>query len=353
MGFQANRSTDSHSDAQQQPQASQIPPTGEPEDTRGHQAHTSEVITRLQEQLERVRSHAKAEATRRAYSSDWKHFAMWCDAHGLVALPAESKTVALYLVSMTETHQPATHARRLTAITHVHQAAGHASPASKRDPEVGEAIKGLRRVLTTAPTVKRPLMTKDLHKVLSRIPPGLAGDRDRAILLIGYAGGLRRSELAAAQVKDIKWVQGEGIVLTLPRSKTDAEGKGRTLVITYGEIQNGTCPVVALRDWLNRANIKDGAVFRAVDRSGRVGQVALHSNAIGQIVKRAVVRAGYKADFYAGHSLRAGFATQAARNGVTVFDIMLQTGHRSVATVGRYIREGEQFTHSPSRRLGL
>ncbi len=216
---------------------------------------------------------------------------------------------------------------------------------------MGETLKGIRRRLGTAQKAKTPLLTADLLQVLAHLSPDLAGTRDRALLLVGYAGAFRRSELAGLAVQDLAWVE-EGAVLTLARSKTDQQGQGRQVAIPHGA-HAATCPVRALRRWIEQAALTEGPLFRPVDRHGQLRAGRLHADAVGAIVKRALGRAGFAVEQYGGHSLRAGFATQAARNGATAFDIMRQTGHRSVQTVSRYVREAQLFRDAPAGKLGL
>lgn len=294
---------------------------------------------------------AKAPSTLRAYAADWRHFVAWCEDREVSALPSTSETVALYLTSLAATHRPATITRRLTAITKAHQANGLSSPATVSDLAVGETLKGIRRILGTAQKGKAPLLTADLLQVLAHLPPDLAGTRDRAIILVGYAGAVRRSELAAFRIENVAWVE-EGAVLTLTRSKTDQEGQGRTVAIPRGA-HTATCPVQALRGWLDAAHLIEGPLFRPIDRHGKLRSGRLHPDAVGAIVQRALLRAGFEAGKYGGHSLRAGFATQAAKNGASAFDIMRQTGHRSVQTVSRYVREAQIFRDAPASKLGL
>ena len=306
---------------------------------------------RLQIQARAFLGASKAPSTLRAYRSDWQHFVAWCDGRGVLSLPAGACTVALYLVALAETHRPATLTRRLTSIAKAHATAGHPNPATTEHAVVAETLQGIRRTLGTAQPGKTPLLTADLIQVLAHLPPGLAGLRDRALLLVGYTGGLRRSELAALTVDDLAWVP-EGAVLTLRRSKTDQAGQGRQVAIPRGA-HAATCPITALGHWLGAARIVSGALFREVDRHGKVGAAGVHRDSVGAILKRAVERAGFAPERFAGHSLRAGFATQAARNGASAFDIMRQTGHRSITTVSRYVRDAQIFRDAPASKLGL
>jgi integrase len=187
--------------------------------------------------------------------------------------------------------------------------------------------------------------------MIAALPQDLRGLRDRAMLLAGFAGGFRRSELAALRVENVETTP-DGLIVRLGRSKTDQEGQGRPVALPYGSDQE-TCPVRALRAWLEQAGITSGPLFRALDRFGVVSDKALHPDSVGYLVKRAAGRAGFETAEYAGHSLRAGLATQAAMNGASELAIMKQTGHRSLDTVRKYIREGSLFRDNAATKLGL
>lgn len=305
----------------------------------------------LQHQAEQFVRASKAASTLRAYRSDWEHFARWCEQHQIALLPATAETVALYLTAMAATHRPATMTRRLTAITKAHQIAGHPSPATMQQPAVSETLKGIRRTLGTAQRTKAPLLTAEVRRMIDALSDNLAGCRDRALLLLGFAGGFRRSELAALDVEDVI-KNDDGLVVKLRRSKTDPEGKGREVGIPYGS-NPSTCPVRALQGWKTASGIVEGALFRGVDRHGHVGMTRLHKDSIGLIVKRAAEAAGLDPALYAGHSLRAGLATQSYMNGAGELAIMRQTGHRSLAMVRRYIRDGSLFKDNAGGKLGL
>ena len=220
-----------------------------------------------------------------------------------------------------------------------------------QQPLVSETIKGIRRTKGTAQAGKRPLLTEQLRAMIRALPENLQGVRDRSLLLVGFAGGFRRSELAGLAVQDIA-VETDGLVITLHRSKTDQEGQGRKVALPYGSHPE-TCPVRAYREWLEAAGIVNGAVFREIDRHGRLQATALNKDSVGLIVKRAAARIGLDPADYAGHSLRAGLATQAYLNGANEVAIMQQTGHRSLATVRKYIRDGSLFRDNPASKLGL
>lgn len=308
-------------------------------------------LTRLAGEAREFLAAASAESTRRAYESDWAHFQEWCRQHALVAMPAAPETVALYITALASSHKPATIRRRLTVINRAHQAAGHSSPASMQQALVRETFKGIRRKLGVAQRGKQPLYTEQLRAIVRATPDSLQGMRDRALLLMGFAGGFRRSELAALTFDDVA-VEKDGVVVTIRRSKTDQEAEGRRVALPYGSNPE-TCPVRAYQEWADSVGAQSGPVFREVDRHGNVRENALHRDSIGLIVKRAVARIGLDTSEYAGHSLRAGLATQAYINGANELAIMRQTGHRSLATVRRYIREGSLFRENPAAKLGL
>jgi integrase len=179
----------------------------------------------------------------------------------------------------------------------------------------------------------------------------LAGCRDRALLLLGFAGALRRSELVGLDVADL--TEGtDGLRVRLQRSKTDQEGVGRTVGIPYGS-NPVTCPVRAWLAWLEVSGITEGAAFRPVDRHGRIGTTRLSGQAVALVLKRHAARAGLDPGEMAGHSLRAGLATSAAAAGVPERVIAEQTGHKGTAMLRRYIREGSLFRENAASAVGL
>lgn len=271
--------------------------------------------------------------------------------HRLSPLPATPETVALYLTDRAATLRSSSLARRLTTINRAHQAAGQTSPATMQNAVVSEVWKGIKRRKGTAQHGKKPLLTADVRRLIAELPQNLQGLRDRALLLAGFAGGFRRSELAALRVEDLQ-LTADGLIVRLGKSKTDQEGQGRPVALPYGS-DPATCPVRALRAWLESSGITTGPLFRGVDRLGSVSGRALHADSIAYLVKRAAGRCGLETMDYAGHSLRAGLATQAAMNGASELAIMKQTGHRSLATVRKYIREGSLFRDNAATKLGL
>lgn len=296
-------------------------------------------------------ANAKATNTRRAYRSDWRTFQAWCDARGHQAMPAHPATVLVYLEEMKKAGKKySTISRAMVTISKSHKVAGYVSP--RADPHVSEFMIGLVNELTVAVDAKRPLVIEDIQAMVrSPSVETLSDLRDRAIVLIGFAGGFRRSEIVSFNVRDAMFVS-SGVILHLRKSKTDQKGEGRKIAIWNGEEQD-TCPVLALRSWLNVAGIKDGPIFRGFNRDGSVKRNRLCDKTVARIVKRLARNAGIDEAAVAGHSLRSGFATTAAAAGVEERSIMNQTGHQSTKTVRGYIRDADLFRNNASKRLGL
>jgi integrase len=292
---------------------------------------------------------ARADNTLRAYRSDWRDFEAWCRSHNLAACPALPATVALYLTALSGSRRVSTLTRRLSSISQAHHGAGFASPTE--ESSVRRVMAGIRRSLGSSPEVKHPILIPDLRAMFEAAPSSLIGLRDRAILLVGFCGAFRRSELVGLDREDI--TEGtEGLVIRLRRSKTDQEAMGRKVAIPRGR-EAPTCPVLALNAWIEAADISTGPVFLRVNRHGRILRERLSAEAVAIVVKRWAEKLGYNAAEFAGHSLRAGLATAAAIAGKSERSIMNQTGHRSAATLRRYIRDGNLFRENAADGLGL
>jgi site-specific recombinase XerD len=291
---------------------------------------------------------SKAVATVRAYRSDLRHFESWCEAHARQRMPAAPETVADYVSDLARSGvKPATITRRMSAISQAHKMAGLESPTQTQLVRMTTA--GIRRSLGTAPHQARPILVEDLKVMVAALPDDLRGLRDRALLLIGFVAGMRRSELVGLNVADVV-EEKEGLRVTIRRSKTDQEGVGREIGIVRGR-HPLTDPVTALADWCEGAEIDSGPIFREVDRGDRVGSARLSDRAVARIVKGAAERVGIDPATVSGHSLRSGLATSAAAAGAPERTIMATTGHRSEAMVRRYIRAGSIFTESAGQYL--
>ncbi len=301
---------------------------------------------------------AKAENTLRAYRSDWREFEDWAATVGLATRPATPETVALYIADLAAQEAKAsTIARRLTSIGEAHRSARQASPTT--DPVVVAVWDGIRRVHGTAVDNAAPIRVPMLARMIDAMPgpsepgalPPLGSLRDQALLLIGFAGALRRSELAALEYSDLRWVD-DGLVVTIRRSKTDQVGAGRRVGIPYGS-RLPTCPVRATDAWCQAARIGDGRLFLPVNRGGHLSGKRLSAAAINRIVQRAVARTGTDPDPYSAHSLRAGFATYASQRGASDRAIAHQTRHRSLASLNQYIRIESAWADNAATALDL
>ena len=310
---------------------------------------------------------AKAENTKRAYRADWRCFRAWCAERGLDALPADVRTVTLYIADKAAPSdgsaplKVSTLERRLSAISQAHRMAGLPSPASTREEPLHSVWAGLVRVKGRAKAKVAPALTPDVVAMVEALPTveladgsrqlTTASKRDRALLLVGFAGALRRSEIAALTMADLAF-GADGMRVRLTRSKADQEGAGTTLGLHYGD-RPLSCPVRAAQEWLRYIAITEGPVFRGVDRYGNVSDRALDPGSVARVVKRAASRAGLDPAAYSGHSLRAGFATQAARAGAHERAIMKHTRHKSERVLREYIRDGQLFDENPTGTLGL
>lgn len=302
--------------------------------------------------LERVRAYvraSKAANTLRGYASDWRDFYEWCGTNAVTPLPAAPETVASYIAQCSTRLKPGSLQRRLNAIAEAHKAVGLETPT--RTAIVANTMKGIRRTNGTAPVQKTAALTDHIRMMVHSTDAGIIGMRDRALLLLGFAGAFRRSELVGLNVDDCVFGK-DGLTITLRRSKTDQESVGRKIGIPYGSNPE-TCPVRTVQEWLEQAGFPDGPLFRSVNRHGHVQPVRLSGAAVARVVKKLARRAGLDAAKYAGHSLRAGHATAAAIAGASERSIMNQTGHRSVQMVRRYIRDGNLFRENSAAKLGL
>lgn len=292
---------------------------------------------------------AKSKNTRRAYRADWRDFEAWAASTGVAALPASPGTVGLYLAARAASLRPASLARRLVAIVAAHRLAGHM--LDTRAPAIRETMAGIRRTHGTAQSGKAPILTADVRRMVAAQSDTLLGRRNRALLLLGFAGAFRRSELVGLDLGDLTFTA-EGMIVTLTRSKTDQEGQGRTIGIPYGATP-ATCPVRVVKAWIDAAGLLTGPLFQSARKGGRLSSARLGDKSVALIIKHAAESAGLDSRHFAGHSLRAGLATSAAQGGASERAIMAQTGHRSAAMVRRYIRQGSLFQENAAAQVGL
>lgn len=279
--------------------------------------------------------------TRRAYASDIAKFSEWGGT-----VPCTPVEIASFLTFLANDHKAASIVRMLASLSKAHRASGFDDPC--KSEMVNSTMRGIRRMIGTAQRAAKPILKDDLFATLERMESKTIDLRDKALLLIGFAGAFRRSELVGLDVGDIENVR-QGIILNLRSSKTDQEGIGRKIGIPFGRTR--WCPVRHLTDWIAHACIAEGPLFRSVTKGGKVSESRLSAEAVCLVVKRRMHAAGYDPACFSGHSLRAGLATSAAIAGAQTWKIRQQTGHASDAMLGKYIRDGELFSDNVSGLL--
>ena len=290
--------------------------------------------------IKRYLAAAYAENTVRAYRSDVARFIAWGGK-----IPCSPHCVARYIAQQAQSLSSTTLKRRLSAIAWAHTNKGLPSPTNSL--LVKATLKGIRRACVRR--VRQVAALDKTHIVqMARGCTGLHGLRDRALLLVGFAGAFRRSELVSIDVDDIRFCD-EGMVIQLRRSKTDQEGLGREVAIP--RIRGKLCPCRCLSEWLEASRIQDGAVFRAVHCDDQISTRGLSAQSVALIIKRHAQRIGLDQGKFSGHSLRAGFVTTAAQHGVASSMIRDQTGHKSDAMVQHYVRTAKQFSDNANRGI--
>ena len=289
-----------------------------------------------------------APATLRVYRAGLRDFVGWCEGMGLPPMPASPVTVAAYATVLADDGKSvSTIEQRMAAIRWAHDAKDLSPPTASKI--VRSTLSGIRRKVGIAPKRQAaPATVERVTAMLSHVQgDGIKAIRDRAILLLGFASAMRRSELVALQIEDIE-TRDDGLLLTVRRSKTDQEGAGVTIAVPRG-LSASTCPVQAVSLWIERAGLETGPLFRSVTRHGHIGD-ALSARAVSELVKGAARKAGFDGDF-SGHSLRAGFVTSAAERGVRAEAISDHTRHASVEMVRRYTRKADLFKAHPGEGM--
>ncbi len=288
----------------------------------------------------------KSENTIDAYESDWNDFCDWCKYHKTSSFPAEAETIVNYINDLADFAKASTIRRRVSAISENYNAAGLSEKNPCRAWIVKEALIGLNRKKGTAQKGKTPIYWNELEQMVSYMNMNNLTDvRDKAILLLGFLGAFRRSELSGLNVEDLA-LYPQGLVITLTHSKTDQEQAGQRIGIPYIDDKN-MCAITAVNRWMTEAGIKEGPLFRSILKNGKPSARRLSDKSINLIVKKYVSLIGLPPDLYGAHSLRHGFATYAALNGVEERLIMKQTRHKSVEMVRHYINEADLFTNNP------
>jgi integrase len=308
----------------------------------------------LRAEVERAADYARASrsaATQRAYASDWRIFQNWCESRGLQSLPATPAIVATFLASEADSGvKTPTITRRLAAIGYHHRQAGFDPP--QQQPGAGalkEVVAGIRKAIGTRKERKKPADADALRDMLRAIEgDDLRAVRDRAVLAIGMAAALRRSELVALAVNDVELTP-DGLRLLIGHSKTDQTGEGAIIAIPEGRRIR---PKALLLSWMSAAGHDDGPLFRRLTRSGELTGDPMSDRAVARLVQRCAGAAGLDPSKFAGHSLRSGFLTEAARQGASIFKMRDVSRHKSVQVLSEYVRDAELFRdHAGDRFL--
>lgn len=294
---------------------------------------------------------SKANNTRKAYQTDWNQFFSWCNSKGFQPIPASAETVEAYILHLADEKnlKPSTIRRKTSSIAMAHRTA-NLFDVTKTE-QVKMTLQGIERVKGVRPDGKKPISVHDLKQMVSTLDDLIKGIRDRALLLLGFAGAFRRSELVSLNVEDLDFTS-DGLKVLLRRSKTDQRGEGFTKGILYGSISD-YCPIRSVKKWIEIAGLEDGPLFRPIDRHGNVKEKRLDSRAVALVVKETAQKAGLDPERFSGHSLRVGFVTSAAMAGHPEWLIMQQTGHKTHETVRRYIRDVNIFKRNASANIGL
>jgi site-specific recombinase XerD len=264
-------------------------------------------------------------------------------------MPAEANTLVAYLTALAKTHKVSSITRRLAAISVAHRFSQQKTNPVK-DFKVKQLVEGIKRKKKCAPTQKQPTVTLHIKEMVGEIPPTLQGLRDKALLLLGFSGALRRSELVGIDIEDLALCK-EGLVVTIKKSKTDQYSFGRKVGVCFGDHEE-TCPVKAVTAWMKAGGIGDGPLFRPV-RWSKVQDTRLSDKAVARMVKRYGSDIGLEASKFSGHSLRAGLVTSAIQAGVDPLDVQRHSGHASLDMLKRYIRDATVFRGNPTSKLGL
>jgi site-specific recombinase XerD len=294
-------------------------------------------------ELETIKNlkNSKSTNTIRAYQSDYNDFSLFCSKNGFQIMPTQPKILALYITHLASYSKYSTLKRRLASISIIHKTKGHY--IDTKHPIIVENLMGIKRTNGSNQKSKKPLLINDLKLLIQAIDKSKEKNirkiRDKALVLIGFSGGFRRSELVDIEYQDIEFVE-EGVKIFVKRSKTDQSGEGMTKAIPYFDNVN-FCPVKALNEWVVKAELKDGKIFNISDKN-----VAL-------IIKKYANYAGLDAHRYAGHSLRSGFATSTAESGAEERNIMTMTGHKSTEMVRRYIKEANLFKNNALNKIKI
>jgi site-specific recombinase XerD len=293
---------------------------------------------------------SRAANTARAYTSDLKGFSRWCHQFGVSPLPAPPALLANYVAALANHgRKVATIERAVSAISQAHVKAGFPSP--RFDQTFRQVMTGIRRRLGVRPTKKRPVLVADLRALIAATADGIKGQRDRALLALGFAGAFRRAELVGLDIGDLAFTV-DGLIVTLRKSKADQHGVGVEIGIPYGE-RPASCPVRLVRRWLETLNSEEGALFRSVNRHGGISSRRLSGRTVATLIQTLAPRAGLQPASVGAHSLRSGFVTTAVRAGCAEHLVMRHTRHKNVVVFRGYVAASSPFAGNPAAGIGL
>ena len=296
---------------------------------------------------------SKANNTLRAYKSDFKDFAAFCAKHGFNSMPTEPKVVSLYLTHLSSNSKISTLRRRLVSLGVVHKLKGHY--LDTKHPVIIENLMGIKRKKGSIQTGKKPILINHLKQIINVIDEQkiekIKKLRNRTLILIGFGGGFRRTELISIDYEDLDFVE-EGVKITLRKSKTDQFGEGLLKGLPYFTNEK-YCPVTSLRNWINLSKIKTGPIFRRFARGSILTGHRLTDQSVVLIIKDCLKLAGIENQNFSGHSLRSGFATVAAESGADERSIMAMTGHKTTQMVRRYIRDANIFKNNALNKIKI
>ena len=297
---------------------------------------------------------SKSKNTLRAYKSDIKDFSLFCLKHGLKSMPSNPQAISIYLTNMSKLEaKMSTLRRRLVSIGVVHKLKGH--HLDTRHPIIIENLLGIKRAKGSFQRGKKPILINHLKLIIEAInkdkSPEIKKLRDKSLILIGFSGGFRRSEIVSIDDEDIEFVE-EGLKIIVKKSKTDQFGEGFVKGIPYFS-DDLICPVKTIKNWLSITKINSGPIFRKFNKGFGLSNIRLSDQTIALIIKYYLNKAGLDSKSYSGHSLRSGFATVTAESGADERSIMAMTGHKTTEMVRRYIKEANLFKNNALNKINF
>ena len=313
---------------------------------------TTDIKALHEETLNNLKT-SKANNTLRAYKSDFKDFGSFCIKHGFKSMPTDPKIVSLYLTHLSKTSKISTLRRRLVSIGVVHKMKGHY--LDTKHPVIIENLMGIKRIKGSNQIGKKPILIRHLKDIINVINQQdneeIVKLRNKTLILVGFGGGFRRTELISIDHEDLEFVD-EGVKITIKKSKTDQFGEGMIKGLPYFT-NKIYCPVTNLKQWLEISKIKSGPIFRRFSKGLSLSDKRLTDQSVVLLLKYYLRLAGIENKNFSGHSLRSGFATVAAESGADERSIMAMTGHKTTQMVRRYIKEANIFKYNALNKIKI